>query len=68
MQNNLSNILQMHWNRIPFCHLPQNISIMLVYLFGLIYFLINNNELKLIIKTVKYVLKDNSIKYDDYNY
>ena len=65
MPNNLSKIVQMQWNRFIFRYLPPNISIMLIYLFGLIYFLINNNESKMIIKTVNYVLQNNSIKYED---
>jgi hypothetical protein len=57
MQVSLSRLLQMYLNRLPFRYFSFNISKYCIYFIGLIYFLINNNEMKLIIGAVNYVLQ-----------
>jgi hypothetical protein len=57
MQVSLSKLFQMYLNRLPFRYLPFNISKRCIYLIGLLYFLINYAELKLIIGAVNHVLQ-----------
>lgn len=53
MKINLSQLLQKNFIGFPFQYLPYSISRKLIYLMGILYFLINWKEMKLILNLLK---------------
>jgi hypothetical protein len=55
MQISLSRYFQTYFNWLPFRYLPFNISKGCIYFIGILYFLMNIKEIKLIIGAVNHV-------------